>query len=170
MGDFARFQFNEEKGNEWSKAEIGDLEAHRRPTYQQRDYGERSPTSAQMARGRRTCRMYFWIVRLHTRIPSLSNSPRMRSAQKTPIVPCHLLDQCDRLWRELRLSRISLGLALPEQAEEFSMPPKHYLQLRNEERLLPGPHHPRQKHQQEPIGLPASRLFDVSTQDDELLP
>ena len=27
--------------------------------------------------------MYFWIVRLHTRIPSLSNSPRMRSAPQS---------------------------------------------------------------------------------------
>jgi hypothetical protein len=27
--------------------------------------------------------MYFWMVRLHTRIPSLSNSPRMRSAPQS---------------------------------------------------------------------------------------
>jgi hypothetical protein len=27
--------------------------------------------------------MYFWIVRLHTRIPSLSNSPRIRSAPQS---------------------------------------------------------------------------------------
>ncbi len=63
---------------------------------------------AQMARDLRTLFMYFWIVRLHTRIPSLSNSPWIRLAQKTPILVCHLLDQCDRLWRDLRLSRISL--------------------------------------------------------------
>ncbi len=63
---------------------------------------------AQMARDLRTPLMYFWIVRLHARIPSLSNSPRIRSAQKTPILVCHLLAQCDRLWRHLRLSRISL--------------------------------------------------------------
>ena len=28
----------------------------------------------------RTCCMYFWIVRLQTRRPSLSHSPRIRSA------------------------------------------------------------------------------------------
>jgi len=28
----------------------------------------------------RTSLMYFWIVRLHTRMPSFNNSPRMRSA------------------------------------------------------------------------------------------
>jgi hypothetical protein len=80
---------------------------------------------------------------LHTRIPSLSNSPRMRSAPKTAILACHLLDQCNRLWRELRLSRISLRLVLPEQVEKFPMPPKQGLRLYNEEYLPPGPNHPR---------------------------
>ena len=30
--------------------------------------------------------MYFWIVRLHTQIPSLSNSPRMRSAPQSRLL------------------------------------------------------------------------------------
>ncbi len=50
------------------------------------------------------------------------------------------------------------------------MPPKQGLRLHNQECLLPGPNHPRQKHQEKPIGLPTGRSFDVPTQDDELLP
>jgi hypothetical protein len=38
------------------------------------------------------------------------------------IMGCHFLDEADRLGRELRLSRMSLGFALPEQAEEFTVP------------------------------------------------
>ena len=49
------------------------------------------------------------------------------------------------------------------------MPPKHCLWLHNKECLLPGPNHPRQKQQEEPIGLLASWSFDVPMQDDELL-
>ena len=49
-----------------------------------------------------------------TQIPSLSNSPWIRITQKTPIIVYQLLDQCDRLWRDLRLSRISLWRVLPE--------------------------------------------------------
>jgi hypothetical protein len=59
---------------------------------------------------------------------------------------------------------------LPEQTETFPMPPKHCLRLHNEECLLPGPKHPRQKHQENPIGLPAGWSFDVPPQNDELLP
>src|SRR5205823_13042749 len=36
-------------------------------------------------------------------------SPRMRSAHKTPVVCCHLLDQADRLGCEPRLSRVRLA-------------------------------------------------------------
>jgi hypothetical protein len=49
-------------------------------------------------------------------MPSLSNSPRIRSALKTPILRRHFLDQshgfCGYLWFE----RCCSGLILPEQA------------------------------------------------------
>ncbi len=46
---------------------------------------------------RRRCneRMYFWMVRLLTRIPSFRSSPRIRSAE--PVLGGHLLDQAHRL-------------------------------------------------------------------------
>ena len=52
--------------------------------------------------------IYFCMVRLLTRISSLSSSLRMRSAPKTAVGSCHLLDQVDRLGREPRLSRVRL--------------------------------------------------------------
>ena len=70
---------------------------------------------------RRTGFIYFWMVRSLTRIPRLSNSPRIRSARKTPIVYRHVLDQDDRLRREPRLSRMRSRFALPEQTEELTM-------------------------------------------------
>jgi hypothetical protein len=45
--------------------------------------------------------------------------------------------------------------------------PAQGFRLHNEERLLPGPHHPRQKHQEEPIRLPTGWSFDLPTQNDE---
>jgi hypothetical protein len=43
------------------------------------------------------------------------------------------------------------------------------LRLDNEERLLPGPNHPSQQHQEHPIRPSACWSFHVSAQDDELL-
>ena len=60
--------------------------------------------------------MYFCMVGLQTRMPSLRNSPRIRSAHNTPIVSRHFLDQshgcCGYLW----FGRCCSGLVLPEQA------------------------------------------------------
>jgi hypothetical protein len=50
------------------------------------------------------------------------------------------------------------------------MPPQQGLRLHHEECLLPGPKHPRQKHQEDSLCLLAGRSFDLPTQDDELLP
>jgi hypothetical protein len=74
-----------------------------------------------LGRFERVCLIYFWMVRLLTRTSSLSNSPRIRSAQKTAVVSWHLLDQADRFWRKPRLSCMHLRFALPEHAEELTM-------------------------------------------------
>jgi hypothetical protein len=49
------------------------------------------------------------------------------------------------------------------------MPTKQCLRLDNEERLFPGPRHPSQEHQEQPIRLSVHRAFDLSTQDEELV-
>jgi hypothetical protein len=50
------------------------------------------------------------------------------------------------------------------------VPAKEGLRLDKKERLLPGPNHPGQKYQEHPIRLPVDGAFDLSTQDDQLVP
>ena len=59
---------------------------------------------------------------------------------------------------------------LPEQAEELTMPTQKRLWLDEEKRLFPGPNHPGENHQEKPIGLQIDGVFDLSTEDDELVP
>lgn len=80
-----------------------------------------------------------------------------------PIVGRHVLDQDDCLRREPRLVRSRPRFALPEQAEELTMPAKDGLRLDKEEGLFPCSDHPGQKYQEEPIHLPVCRSFDLST-------
>ena len=81
----------------------------------------------------------------------------------------HLLDQADRFRRKPRLSCMHLRFALPEYAEELTMPAQQGLWLDQEERLFPSPSHPGQEHQQKPVCVPADGVFDLSTQKDQLL-
>ena len=50
------------------------------------------------------------------------------------------------------------------------MPPEKRLRLNNQEGLPPSPNGLCQKYQQESIRFRAYRSFDLSTEDDELLP
>jgi hypothetical protein len=59
---------------------------------------------------------------------------------------------------------------LPEQAEELSMPTQERLWLDEDKRLFPGPNHSGENHQEQPIGLQIDGVFDLSTQDHELVP
>ncbi len=70
----------------------------------------------------RTVLMYFWIVRLHTRMPSESAFTPDPFSTPEPIVPRHLSDQGDRFWGDLGLARSGLGLPFPVQAKELLMP------------------------------------------------
>ena len=93
----------------------------------------------------------------------------MRSAPKTPVACCYLLDQADRFGREPRLARTRLRFVLPEPTEELPMPAQKCLRLNEEERLSPGQNHPGQKHQEQPVPLPADGALDLSTQDNQLV-
>jgi len=59
---------------------------------------------------------------------------------------------------------------LPEQAEEFTVPAQKGLWLDKEKRLFPGPNHPGKNHKEQPIGLQIDGVFDLSTEDDQLVP
>src|SRR5258708_27973779 len=86
-----------------------------------------------------------------------------------PVVCCHFLDQADGLRRQLRLARARLGFALPEQAEELTMPAQQRLWLEKVECLFPGPNHFGQEYQEKPVRLFVYRSFDLSMADGELL-
>jgi hypothetical protein len=62
-----------------------------------------------------------------------------------------------------------LRFALPEYAEELTRPSQQRLWLGQEERLFPSPSHPGQEHQQKPVCVPADGVFELSTQNDQLL-
>ena len=70
----------------------------------------------------RPCRMYLWMGRLLTRIASLSNSPRIRSAPKTAIVGCHLFEQTDRLGRKPRLALMYSAFMFPVHTGKLTRP------------------------------------------------
>jgi hypothetical protein len=93
----------------------------------------------------------------------------MRSAQKTPIVCRHILDQDDRLGRELRLSRARLRFVFPKHTEELTRPSQKRLRLDDKERLFPGSNYSGEKYQEHSICFPVNWSFDLSTQDDQLV-
>ena len=82
----------------------------------------------------------------------------MRSAPQSRLFAAICLIKTDRLEREPRLSRARLGFALPEHAEELTMPAQKCLWLDKEERLFPGPNHPGQKHQEKPVCSSGKRV------------
>ena len=63
-----------------------------------------------------------------------------------------------------------LRFALPQQAEELTVSTQKRLRLDKEKRLFPGPNHPGENHKEKPIGLPIGGSFDLSTEDDQLVP
>jgi hypothetical protein len=109
------------------------------------------------------------MVRLQTRIPTLSNSPRIRSAPKTAVVPGHLLNQGHGLCGEHWFRRCCSGLVFPVELESLAMPAQQRLWLNNEEGLLPGSCHSGQKHEEHAVHPGTGRSFHLSTQDDQLL-
>ena len=79
MCDLARAQVDDEESEDRAKPDIVGLDEVAGPDLICVVAQERRPVLAH-GRGPRTPRMYFWMVRLLTRMPSLSSSPRMRSA------------------------------------------------------------------------------------------
>src|SRR5215471_4526500 len=87
------------------------------------------------------------MVRLHTRMPSFSSSPRIRSAPQ---------------------SRFSFAISLIK-AIELPMPVQQRLWLNDEELLLPCPNHPCQEDEEHAIRFRAGGPFQLAPEDDELL-
>jgi hypothetical protein len=58
---------------------------------------------------------------------------------------------------------------LPKQAEKLTVPAQKRLWLDKEKRLVPGPNHSGQKHQEKSIRLLVNWSLDLPMKDDELL-
>src|SRR5258708_36113529 len=96
-------------------------------------------------------------------MPSLSNSPRIRSAPKTAIVPCHLFHQGHGLRGDPWFGRSCPRYVLPKEFEALAMPPQQRLWLNDDEGLFPGPHHACQQDQLHPVRLGTGRTIPQST-------
>jgi hypothetical protein len=93
----------------------------------------------------------------------------MRSAQKTAIVPGHLLDQGDGIHCDLGLMNLSFGLPLPIQAEELPRPSEQGIWLNDHEGLLPSSNQPSQQDEEHPIRFRAGGSFHPPFEHDERL-
>src|SRR5260221_9533633 len=119
----------------------------------------------------------FWMNLLHILLNGpfphaniqLEQFPTDALCSPESVVGGHLLHQGNRLGRNPRLSRAHLRFALPEHAEELTMPTKERLWLNKEEGLFPGSGHPGEEHQKKPVCLLIGRSFDLPTQNDQLL-
>src|SRR6266700_418569 len=72
-----------EERKERAEQEVSHLEAHRKPTFLLHDCGEKFSSSVPMIEAGAHVACTFGSCGRHTRIPSLSNSPRIRSAPQS---------------------------------------------------------------------------------------
>src|SRR5260221_7221821 len=117
----------------------------------------------------RTALMYFWIVRLLTRSPSLSNSPRMRSAPHRRLSLAISLIKVTVSWDILGVVEAALDLYFQKSLKPRRCQREPRLWLNDDEGLFPSPHYSCQQDQEHPIRLRTGRSFHLSPQDDQLL-
>ena len=112
--------------------------------------------------------MYFWMVRLLTLIPSLSSSPRMRSAP-------HSRPRAAMSRIRLIVSRGSgeilrdREMAPPEQAEAGAVPTQNGLGLHEDDRSPPRRQPARTEEQLQSIDEVELRAVAVASQDIDLV-
>ena len=109
------------------------------------------------------------MVRVQTRMPSLSNSPRIRSAPHSRFCAAISLINVTVSSDTLGLREAALDLYFQNRRASLAMPPQERLWLNDEQRLLPGSNHFCQQHQEHPICFGVSRSFDLSTENNQLL-
>jgi hypothetical protein len=110
------------------------------------------------------------MVRLQTRMPSLSNSPRRRSAPQSRFCAAISLIKATVSVGIFGLEDAALDLYFQNRRASLAMPAQERLWLDNEKRLLPCTRRSSEKEQDETIRLCAGWSFDLPTEDDELLP
>src|SRR5262249_19712598 len=102
-------------------------------------------------------------------MPSLSNSPRIRSAPQSRLSLAISLPQRYGLSGYFRLGRNCSRFVLPEKSKSLAMPPEQRLWLDNEQDLFPGLNRSREKNQKHAVRLGTGRLFHLSTENDQRL-
>src|SRR5258706_3122036 len=98
--------------------------------------------------------MYFWIVRLHTRISSLSNSPRIRSAPQSRLLLAISLINAMVSAATFACADFAFDFCFQKSRTSLTMPPEKRLRLDNKEGLPPCSNGSCQKHQQDAIRFP----------------
>ena len=168
MDNPPRLQLDEEEGKERTEEKVRDVEEITGPRLCRMSAQERFP--ALSTRPFSTYVPHILLNRPFTH-PNIQFEQFTADTFRSPksVVRRHLFDQADRLGRESRLSRVCLGFAFPEQAEELMMPAQKRLWPDQEEGLFPGPNHPGQEHQEKSVRRPIDGSFDLSTKDDQLL-
>jgi len=115
-------QLDDEERKERPKEQIGDLQARHTPRPVRRGCARSVVHLWPRGWWVRPPRMYFGMVRLQTRRPSLGSSPRIRSAPQSRL-SC-AISRIKAMVSEatLGLVRRGLGLALPIEAQELPRP------------------------------------------------
>jgi hypothetical protein len=94
----------------------------------------------------------------------------MRSAPQSRLLAAISLINVIVSCESLGLFEQTLDLRFQNAQKSSRWKPQKRLWLDEEKRLFPGPNHPGENHQEQPIGLQIDGVFDLSTEDDELVP
>jgi hypothetical protein len=161
-------ELNDEEGKELSKEEICDLEEVTRPDL----CGVGVQKVAHVCPFGwwvRTVLRYFWMVRLHTCMPSFRSSPRILSAPQSrfsfaisrikAMVSAATFGWCEEAF--------DLRFQYKRKSSRCHREPRVW--LNNEEGLFPGPNHPCQEDEEHPICFRACWPFHLPFENDELL-
>jgi len=117
----------------------------------------------------RTARMYFCMVRLQTWMPSLSNSPRMRSAPHNRLSLAISWIKEIVSWEILGVREVALDLYFQKSLKPWRCQREPRLWLDNDEGLFPVLDYPGQKNQKQAVRRGRGGSFHLSPENDELL-
>ena len=109
------------------------------------------------------------MVRLQTRIPNLSNAPRIRSAPHSRLSLAISLMKATISADILDLRVAALDVYFQKSRKPWRCHRSNVVFLNDEEGLFPGSNHSCQKHQEHAVRFGTGRSFHVSAQDNERL-
>src|SRR5260221_3775214 len=113
-----------------------------------------------------TCRIYFCMVRLQTRIPNLSNSPRIRSARHSRMSLAISVIKATISADILDVRAAALDVYFQKSRKPWRCHRSNVVFLNDEEGLFPGSNHSCQTHQDYAVRFGTGRAFHVSAQDN----